>query len=100
MINVNDSIRIADVLARLDAMRQREIDTTCCNYLKLNPRADVDASCRTAMISWLRQVQETLFLSPESVRVAASLLDRYLGSGNGKSARVLESKRNFQLAAI
>ena len=94
---IND--KRTDILARLDAMLVQEVTATtrCFNYFK---RKSVDDSCRKSMVTWLQQVQSTLKLSPDSVWIAMSIFDRYLCSGRGGSARALEDKSKFQLAAI
>ncbi len=94
---IND--KRTDILTRLDAMLVQEVTATtrCFNYFK---RKSVDDSCRKLMVTWLQQVQSTLKLSPDSVWIAMSIFDRYLCSGRGGSARALEDKSKFQLAAI
>lgn len=93
-----------DILSRLDAMRVQEETTRCINNFKGNgaSRGDdvIDEACRGAMATWIQQVQRTLSLSPETVWIAMSFFDRYLGSGRRRSGEVLRSKREFQLAAI
>ncbi len=99
MINANR----ADILARLDAMLVQEATTTtrCCNYFaRKRSSSSVDESCRKSMVMWLQQVRSTLNLSPDTVWIAMSIFDRYLCSGRGGSARALEDKCEFQLAAI
>lgn len=106
MFTDNDNI---DILARLDAMRVQEETARCINYFKRraptssssSSRGDtLDQSARTAMVQWIQQVQKTLSLNPETVWIAMSYFDRYLSSGRGKSQSVLESRCQFQLAAI
>lgn len=60
----------------------------------------VDSSSRKMMVTWIQQVQRTLELDPETVWIGMSFFDRYLASGRGNSRHVLQSKREFQLAAI
>lgn len=96
----------SDILSRLDAMLVQESTsaTRCFNYFKkrnvVGRTGDLDESCRKAIVIWLQQVQDTLKLSSDSVWMAMSMFDRYLCSGRGDSARALEDKCKFQLAAI
>jgi len=88
-----------DILSRLDAMRVQEATTNnCLNYFKVNAGGEINEACRKAMVTWIKQVQTTLELSPETVWMALSFFDRYLSSN--KSVDVFQSKRKFQLAAI
>jgi len=104
MINNNRN----DILDRITAMRVRDETTPkCINYLNFTANNNatlekdgIDKSCRTAMVTWIKQVQESLSLNPEMVWIAISYFDRYLSSGRGKSQKALGSKREFQLAAI
>jgi len=90
-----------EILERLDAMRSREETTLFLNYFSRNtPCGDVNEACREAMVTWVTQLQETLSFSPDTVWIAMSLFDRYLGSGKGNSQDALKSKCKFQLAAI
>ena len=100
MMMIND--KRTDILARLDAMLVNEATATtrCFNYFKSKRSGSVDDSCRKSMVKWLQQVQSTLKLSPDTVWIAMSIFDRYLSSGRGGSARALEDKFKFQLAAI
>lgn len=94
------SLDQCDILDRLHAMMRQERSTRCViNYFRRASR-DIDASHRAAMATWVRQVQTTLQLSPETVWMAMSFFDRYLSSGRGESREVLKSKCKFQLAAI
>ena len=95
MINDNRT----NILARLDAMLATAT-TRCFNYFKHKRRGSIDKSCRKLMVKWLQQMQFTLNLSPNTVFIAMSIFDRYLCSGRGGSARALEDKCKFQLAAI
>ena len=86
-----------DVLDRINAMRSQEEKTNRCqNYFT----SLVDASCRKAMVDWCFIVVDSVDLSRETVGIAMSILDRYLSSGNGKSAEALQNKQKFQLATI
>jgi len=104
MINNNRT----DILDRITAMRVRDETTPkCINYFNFTAnnnatreKGGIDESCRTAMVTWITQVQKTLSLNPETVWIAMSFFDRYLSSGRGKSPKALRSKREFQLAAI
>mmetsp|Transcript_15641 Transcript_15641/g.33020 ORF Transcript_15641/g.33020 Transcript_15641/m.33020 type:complete len:287 (+) Transcript_15641:161-1021(+) len=86
-----------DVLDRINAMRLREEKISRC---KSYFNSVINSACRKAMVEWLFICVDTFGLSRETVGVAMSILDRYLSSGNGKSAEVLENKQKFQLAAI
>lgn len=66
-------------------------------FLKSHP---VDAGSRTAIATWCDQVADTLSFSRETVSLAMSYFDRYLSSGKGQSGDSLQSKDQFQLAAI
>ncbi|KAL3773697.1 hypothetical protein ACHAW5_008239 [Stephanodiscus triporus] len=98
---IND--KRADILGRLDAMLVQEAtaSTRCFDYFKnLSKSGAVDETSRRAMVTWLRQVQVALSLSPDTVWIATSILDRYLCSGKGGSSLALEDRVKFQLAAI
>lgn len=99
------SIRSAaeDVLRRLDAMRSDEDAAHCTyNYITKSKVADatIDEACRRAMVEWCFQVQRALDLSPETVSIAVSCMDRYLSSGKGRSPEALRDRYKFQLSAI
>jgi hypothetical protein len=83
---------------RIEAMRSREDDATTMDRVRL--ASQIDASSRKAMVDWCFIVCDSFELSRETVCIAMSILDRYLSSGNGKSAEALESKQKFQLATI
>ncbi len=91
-----------DILARIEAMRAREDSTKkSFNYFeKYNACNRLNELSRKAMATWITQVQQTLSLDAETVWIAMSYLDRYLGSDRGDSREVLRSKCKFQLAAI
>jgi len=90
-----------ETLSRITAMRRQEDEVSCCiNYLQLSTNNEIDAKCRTQMVTWCQQVQKALKLSPETVWIAISFFDRYLSSGKGKSRAALQDKYKFQLAAI
>ena len=86
-----------DVLDRINAMRsQEEKNNRCQHYFT----SLVDTACRKAMVDWCFIVVDSVDLSRETVGIVMSILDRYLSSGNGKSAEALQNKQTFQLAAI
>jgi hypothetical protein len=93
-----------DYLSRLEAMLLQESSSPrCFDYFSKKQNAYgsiIDESCRKAMVTWIQQVQTTLSLSSDTVYIAMSIFDRYLSSGKGNSARVLEEQSKFQLAAI
>lgn len=90
-----------DTLDRLDAMRVQGETMKVSNYFRNRAAGDdLNESCRGAMVTWIRQVQKTLELSPESVWIGLSYFDRYLASGRGRSREALRSRSQFQLAAI
>ena len=90
-----------ETLSRITAMRRQEDEVSCCiNYLQLSTNNEIDAKCRTQMVSWCQQVQKALKLSPDTVWIAISFFDRYLSSGKGKSRAAIQDKYKFQLAAI
>ena len=82
-------------------MRAQGETMKCANYFQNKGAGhELNESCRRAMVTWIRQLQKTLNLSPESVWIGMSYFDRYLSSGRGNSKKALKSKRKFQLAAI
>ena len=91
-----------DVVDRINAMLYHEKNTgQCHNYLT----SCAEVACRKAMIDWCFTVSDSFDrISRESVSIAASILDRYLSSGKGRSAEALprneRGRRNFQLASI
>eukprot|EP00584_Thalassiosira_punctigera_P025833 CAMPEP_0172576376 /NCGR_PEP_ID=MMETSP1067-20121228/137691_1 /TAXON_ID=265564 ORGANISM="Thalassiosira punctigera, Strain Tpunct2005C2" /NCGR_SAMPLE_ID=MMETSP1067 /ASSEMBLY_ACC=CAM_ASM_000444 /LENGTH=286 /DNA_ID=CAMNT_0013369043 /DNA_START=53 /DNA_END=913 /DNA_ORIENTATION=+ len=87
-----------DALDRINAMRSQEDETSRCqNYLT----SVVDASCRETMVNWCFRVVDSFHISRESVWIAMSILDRYLGTSvGGKSAEALRNRQTFQLATI
>ncbi|KAL7543690.1 hypothetical protein ACHAXR_012998 [Thalassiosira sp. AJA248-18] len=91
------------ILERIEAMRAQE-DTlsTCYHYFHGSAcnTTDIDEACRKSMVVWCQQIQKSLKLSPETVWIAISFLDRYLSSGKGKSQEALQNRFKFQLAAI
>mmetsp|Transcript_36274 Transcript_36274/g.78272 ORF Transcript_36274/g.78272 Transcript_36274/m.78272 type:complete len:301 (-) Transcript_36274:91-993(-) len=97
-----------DIIDCITAMRVRdETIPKCINYFNLTANNNatreeggIDETCRTAMVTWITQVQKTLSLNPETVWIAMSFFDRYLSSSRGESQKALGSKREFQLAAI
>jgi len=64
------------------------------------PDGDVDEACREAMVRWCFTVCDTFDLRRETVWIAFAILDRYLSTGRGGSARALDDRGAFQLAAI
>ena len=92
----------ADILGRIEAMRAQEDATSPrCNYFKISTTSDdIDKEGRMSLVIWLRKVQTALKLSPETVWIALSYLDRYLSSGKGASQEALKCRYKFQLAAI
>ena len=89
-----------DILASIEAMRQQEdASGACYNYLT-NENITIDESSRSAMVTYLQQVEQTLKFSPETTWIAISYLDRYLSSGRGNSHSALHNKYQFQLLAI
>ena len=92
----NDDI----ILDRINAMRLQEDDDTSSIQIRNYFTAEVNEACRKAMIDWCFTVVDAFDLSRESVAISMSLLDRYLSSNNGESCEVLQSKQQFQLAAI
>jgi len=88
--------RISDILDSINVMRSQEEHNVCQNYLT----SLVDASCRSTLVDWCFTVADSFDLSRETVGIGMSILDRYLSSGNGKSAGALRDKHKFQLAAI
>ncbi|KAL7552677.1 hypothetical protein ACHAWF_015905 [Thalassiosira exigua] len=86
-----------EAMERINAMLMHEKEAARCRtYLN----SIVNASCRIAMVDWCFVVCDSFGLSRETVGIAMSILDRYLSSGKGKSAEVLQSKLKFQLASI
>ena len=89
-----------DDLSRLDAMLAQEATVKFFKHFKSTNASGINKAWRNAMITWIRQVQKTLLLSPDTVWLAMSFFDRYLRSGRGKSSLVLKDKLEFQLAAV
>jgi len=86
------------LLECIEAMLAKEAVARTKEYL--TPDGDVDETCREAMVRWCFSVCDTFGLRRETVWIAFAVLDRYLSSGRGRSARVLEDKSLFQLTAI
>jgi len=86
-----------EVLNQLHAMCAKDETATRCrrNYLT----DEVNEDCRKKMVDWCFTVVDSFNLSRESVWRAMNILDRYLSSGKGLSAKALENKQTFQLAS-
>lgn len=92
-LNIEDN----EVLERINAMRSREEEATSS---QIHLTSQVDASDRKAMVDWCFIVCDSFNLSRETVGIATSIFDRYISSGNGRSAEALQSKQKFQLGTI
>ncbi|KAL3801645.1 hypothetical protein HJC23_013150 [Cyclotella cryptica] len=77
---------------------QEKKSPRCSNYFHRS--SVVDESCRTAMVNWLFQISDALSLNRETVGIAMSFLDRFLSSSTARSAKALDDRHQFQLAAI
>lgn len=62
--------------------------------------SSVYEACRQPMIQWCHQVRRALKLSPDTIAIAVSCMDRYLDSGRCRSSEVLADRYKFQLSAI
>ena len=90
----------ADILGRIEIMRaQEEATSPCYNYFQRSTTS-IDEECRKSITAWLQEMQRKLELSPETVWIATSFLDRYSSSGKGRSQEALDDKHKYQLAAI
>lgn len=85
-----------EVLVQLHAMCAKDEQATRCHHNYFTQ--EVTEDCRRKMVEWCYTVIDSFNLSRESVWRATDILDRYLSSGKGLSANVLENKQSFQLA--
>lgn len=90
---IEDSLHVLD---RINAMRSQEENNARCRGYSASL---VDAPFRTAMADWCFVVADSFDLSRETVWIAMSILDRYLGSTKGE-VEALRNKKTFQLASI
>eukprot|EP00569_Conticribra_weissflogii_P001911 CAMPEP_0171351162 /NCGR_PEP_ID=MMETSP0878-20121228/38293_1 /TAXON_ID=67004 /ORGANISM="Thalassiosira weissflogii, Strain CCMP1336" /LENGTH=267 /DNA_ID=CAMNT_0011856335 /DNA_START=37 /DNA_END=837 /DNA_ORIENTATION=- len=91
--------RIFELMNRIEAMRSQEESISLSHNYFLKSHL-VDAGSRSAIATWCDQVADTLSFSRETVGIAMLYFDRYLSSGKGQSGDSLQSKDQFQLAAI
>lgn len=89
-----------EALGHLDIMLAQESTLTFFKYFTNTNASGINKTWRSAMITWIQQVQKTLLFSPDTVWIAMSFFDRYLSSGRGRSSLVLKDKLEFQLAAV
>lgn len=85
-----------EVLVQLHAMFAKDEQATRCHHNYFTQ--EVTKDCRTKLVEWCYTVVDSFNLSRESVWRAMDILDRYLSSGKGLSAKALENKPSFQLA--
>jgi hypothetical protein len=78
-------------------MKRQEKKYSCRDYLS-DAQFVVDEECRKIMVEWCYQTVDFFKLSRDSVHVAMSCLDRFLGMRQGKE--YLMEKSLYQLACI
>mmetsp|Transcript_32790 Transcript_32790/g.69187 ORF Transcript_32790/g.69187 Transcript_32790/m.69187 type:complete len:354 (-) Transcript_32790:86-1147(-) len=104
--NHTNSITTSETLAQISALRKQEDSlpcygcTTTTNQNTPYPNSIITSNVRKAMIDWCFIVVDSFHLHRETVAIAASILDRYLGSNKGKSPKALCHKQTFQLASM
>lgn len=96
-------IERSEIIDRLKAMQTQESKTyRKSDYLKNLPvNADtVDAWCRNKMVEWCYQVIDFVKFRRETVSIAMSYLDRFLGAKSPRSQQVIKCRKEYQLAAM
>jgi hypothetical protein len=99
------SCKQSQFMDQLQVMSSQE-DTTYkrCDYFeKLNRPGNTtaaDAWCRYKMVEWCYEVIDFVNLSRETTFIAISYLDRFLSSCSDRARQVLESRKEYQLAAM
>ena len=91
----SNKIMLEEILNQLHAMCADEQTLQHHNYFT----QEVNEDCRKKMVDWCFTVVDSFTISRESVWRAMYILDRYLSSGKGLSAKALENKHTFQCAS-
>ncbi|KAI2494380.1 cyclin-like protein [Fragilaria crotonensis] len=73
-------------------------DPCVVGYAPLNCEDQVNSDCRSRMVDWCFQVVNFCKYERETVEIAMSSLDRFLGTAQGNDA--LNDRKTFQLAAM
>jgi Cyclin len=95
----------SQILDQLQVMSsQEEKNYIKCDYFEKltdpNNTTAVDAWCRYKMVEWCYEVIDFVNLSRETAFVAISYLDRFLSTCSERARQVLESRKEYQLAAM
>mmetsp|Transcript_28176 Transcript_28176/g.34814 ORF Transcript_28176/g.34814 Transcript_28176/m.34814 type:complete len:320 (-) Transcript_28176:313-1272(-) len=92
------------LLDRLYVMRSQEDSTYRCfdylQYVDVSASTTIDALCRVKMTQWCYQVVDFIKFNRETVAIAMSYLDRFLCSNSTRARKVLQSRPEYQLAAM
>jgi hypothetical protein len=93
----------SQIIERLQVMKiQEATHYRCADYLSALPLTSntVDQWCRSKMIAWSFEVIDFLGFNRSTVLTALSYLDRFLSTGSPRAMRVIQSRKEFQLAMM
>lgn len=97
-------LAIESVVDRINALYEQERDSLylISDYLNEVPESQqmIDELCRTKICEWYFQFVDCTKLQRKTAVSAASLLDKYLSSGNKSTREVIRSRKKYQLAAM
>lgn len=92
-----------EILDRLEVMKRQETTTyQCTDYLQdcLENAESIDVWSRFKMIEWCFQVIDFIKFRREAVCIAMSYLDRFLSNGSPRARAAINSRKEYQLAAM
>jgi|EP00979_Chaetoceros_neogracilis_P003060 hypothetical protein len=90
---------------QVQAMQQQEkLNYKRCDYFSEVSLVDdpgaVDSWCRYKMVEWCYEVVDFIDFSRDTVHIAMSYLDRFLGTGSIRSKEVVRNRKEYQLCAM
>jgi len=88
---------IEDSVSTVRAMKKQEIKYVCRDYIR-DENIKINAECRSKMVQWGYQTVDFFSMSRNSVYIAMSCLDRFLGKREGQP--YLMDNLRYQLACI
>lgn len=98
--DISDRVR---TMIRQESMHYKSEDyigKASRNRITSNEDVPVDAQCRAKMVEWCYQVTDFCKFKRESVAIGVSYLDRFMSSNHVTALNALNSKKDYQLAAM
>lgn len=99
-----DALFKSEVMDRLKVMKLQEASSSymCSDYLSTlsHESHHVDSWCRSQMVGWCFQIVDFIGFERETAVFAISYIDRFLSKCSPRSNRVVQDRREFQLAIM